>query len=157
MANADGNADENEQKTIDDIQAKIDALKDAMATYEDTRELIEDLDAELEEKFNEWQDANFEILNTELELKIEINDMDLQRIEYYLGKIEDDFYQMAEAAALMVFDSNGSWGGQLTSYTDQLASQAQYLADLETKYRNNEISQASYIEGLKNASSAIYE
>ena len=32
--------------------------------------------------------------------------------------MEDDFYQMAEAAALMVFDSNGSWGGQLTSYTD---------------------------------------
>lgn len=156
-ANKDGNADEDEQENIDAIQTKIDALKDAMSTYEDTRELIEDLDSELEEKFNEWQDANFDILNTELELKIEINDMDLQRIEYYLGKIEDDFYQMAEAAALMVFDSNGSWGGQLTSYTDQLASQAQYLADLETKYRNNEISQASYIEGLKNASSAIYE
>lgn len=156
-ANKDGNATEAEQEEIDAIQEKIDAVKDALNMYEETKELIEDLDTELEEKFNEWQDANFDILNTELELKIEINDMDLQRIEYYLGKIEDDFYQMAEAAALMVFDSNGSWGGQLTSYTDQLESQAQYLSDLEEKYRNNEISQASYIEGLKNASSAIYE
>ena len=156
-ANKDGNASEKEQEEIDAIQEKIDAVKDALGMYEETKELIEDLDTELEEKFNEWQDANFDILNTELELKIEINDMDLQRIEYYLGKIEDDFYQMAEAAALMVFDSNGSWGGQLTSYTDQLESQVQYLSDLEEKYHNNEISQASYIEGLKNASSAIYE
>jgi hypothetical protein len=91
-ANKDGNADEDEQKVIDDIQTKIDAVKDALSTYEETRELIEDLDAELEEKFHEWQDANFDILNTELELKIEINDMDLERIDYYLGKMEEDFY-----------------------------------------------------------------
>jgi hypothetical protein len=120
-ANKDGNATEKEQEEIDALQAKIDAVSDALADYEETKELIEDLDTELEEKFNEWQDANFDILNTELELKIEINDMDLQRIEYYLGKMEDDFYQMAEAAALMVMNAKGDgFGGQLTSYMDQL-------------------------------------
>ena len=157
-ANADGNADEDEQAEIDAIQAKIDAVKDAMSTYEETRELIEDLDTELEEKFHEWQDANFDILNTELELKIEINDMDLQRLEYYLGKMEDDFYQMAEAAALMVLNKAGDgFGGQLTSYMDQLEHQEEYLEKLHKQYAAGEISQANYIEGLKNASSAIYE
>ena len=157
-ANKDGNATDKEQEEIDAIQEKIDAVKDALADYEETKELIEDLDTELEEKFNAWQDANFEILNTELELKIEINDMDLQRLEYYLGKMEDDFYQMAEAAALMVLNgAKDGFGGQLTSYMDQLQHQEDYLSNLHKAYAANEISQASYIEGLKNASSAIYE
>lgn len=157
-ANADGNADEKEQEAIDAIQTKIDNVKDAMSTYEDTRELIEDLDTELEEKLHEWQDANFDILNAELELKIEINEMDLERIEYYLDKMEDDFYQMAEAAALMVMNASGDgFGGQLTSYMDQLQHQEDYLDKLHKQYAAGEISQANYIEGLKNASSAIYE
>ena len=157
-ANKDGNATEDEQKKIDDIQEKIDNVKDALATYEDTRELIEDLDTELQEKFDEWQDNNFEILNTELELKIEINDMDLQRLEYYLGKVEDDFYQMAEAAAFMVLNYNqDGLGGQLTSYTSLLAHQQDYLTKLEEQHVNKEISDEAYIQGLKDASSAIYD
>jgi hypothetical protein len=37
----------------------------------------------------------------ELEVKIEINEDDLELIEYYLGKIEDDVYSMGEAVALI--------------------------------------------------------
>ena len=43
-ANADGNADEDEQKIIDDIQAKIDAVKDAQADYEETLEVLREID-----------------------------------------------------------------------------------------------------------------
>jgi hypothetical protein len=51
----------------------------------------------------------------ELELDIQINEKDLELLEYYLSKIEDDVYQMAEAAALMVGSldgiSSGKFGG----------------------------------------------
>ena len=156
-ANEDGSASETEQEEIDNIQKKIDNVKDALSTYEETRETIEDLDKELEEKFNEWQDNNFEILNAELEIKIELNDMELEKIEYYLSKIEDDFYSMAEAASLMAFNENGSLGGQMGVYLDNLEAQKEYIKDLENSFAAEEISETAFVEGLKNANSAIYE
>jgi hypothetical protein len=77
-------------------------LQSAIDQYDDTRELIEDLDNDLDEKFYEWQDNNYEMLTYELEIKLELNEDDLKIIDYYLNKISDDFYKMAEAAALMV-------------------------------------------------------
>jgi hypothetical protein len=42
-ANKDG-VDENEQKAIDEIQAKIDKVKDAQADYEDTLATMREID-----------------------------------------------------------------------------------------------------------------
>jgi len=43
----------------------------------------------------------FEELTTKMELQVEVNDAEMERIEYYLNKYADDFYKMAESAALM--------------------------------------------------------
>jgi FtsZ-binding cell division protein ZapB len=67
-------ATEAEQKTIEDLKEKADNLKEAISQYDETKELIEDLDNELVDKMNAWQDNNYEILTYELELKLEIND-----------------------------------------------------------------------------------
>lgn len=159
-ANADGNADEDEQEVIDKIQERIDAVTDAISQYDETRELNEDLDNELDDKYYQWQDNNAEILNYQLELKLEINDMELEKVEYYLGKMEDDFYQMAEAGALMLGSLNPDTlgeGGQLGVYLHQLEDYETQLKDLEAAYANGEISQAAYIESLKEVKSGIYE
>ena len=147
-ANRDGNASESEQARIDKIQERIDALKDAMKQYDETRELIEDLDNELDEKFYQWQDNNYEMLTYELEIKLELNEDELKLIDYYLNKISDDFYQMAEAAALMV----GSDGiSQLEMYTSNLSNYEEHVNSLKEAYANGEISQAAYVEGLREA------
>jgi chromosome segregation ATPase len=120
-ANKDGNADENEQEKIDAIQKRADDLQAAIDQYDETRTTIEDLNNQLDDKFYEWQDNNAEMLSYKLELKIEINDMELENLEYYLGKIEDDFYSMAEAAALMVNASTSMTGtSQLGVYQQEL-------------------------------------
>jgi 5-bromo-4-chloroindolyl phosphate hydrolysis protein len=59
---------------ISDMKDKADALKEAMSQYEETRSLIQDIDNEIVDKLNAWQDNNYEILTYELELKIEVND-----------------------------------------------------------------------------------
>ena len=148
-ANADGNADENEQKRIDAIQEKIDELKEAMEQYEETRELIEDLDNELDDKFYEWQDNNAEMLNYKLEIDIELNDDELRELDYYLGKTEDDFFQRAEAAGLM--------NQKLGVYTDNLDRYNQQYEELNQAYKNGEISQEAYIEGLNEINDGIYD
>jgi hypothetical protein len=68
-------------------------------------------------------------------MNVEINERDLQRIEYYLGKMEDDFYSAAEAAALMVGNLNGEGssfgeGGQLGAYLANLNAYQTSFADL---------------------------
>jgi hypothetical protein len=79
-------------------------------------------------------------------------------MEYLLNKYSDDFYKMAESAALL--------SGQLTPRKDSLSDYASldkngnliggHAKDLTTAYNNNEISQADYIDGLKETRDGIY-
>ena len=151
-ANKDGNADEKEQARIDKIQERIDALKEAISQYDETRELIEDLDNDLDEKFYQWQDNNYEMLTYELEIKINLNDDELKVIDYYLSKISDDFYQMAEAAALMVGQDGND---QLSVYRDNLSNYGDQVKSLEDAYAKGEISQSAFVEGMREAQDGI--
>lgn len=148
-ANADGNADDTEQARIDAIQEKIDNLKDAISQYDDTRGVLQDIIDAQQEAINQIQDNNADILNTKLELRIEINENDLKKIEYELSKIEDNAFKAAEAMALTA--------NQRGSYLDELVAYQSSYADLQEQYAKGNISQADYIEGLKTASDGIYD
>ena len=138
---------ESEQEKLDAFDKKADALKDAIAQYDETRELSEDLATEIQDKFYEWQDNNYEELNIELEYKLEVNDSKMEVIDYYMGKIEDDIYATAEAFGYLTQQSE--------LYTDNLANQEQYVKDLTAKYEAGEISLQAYKEGLASSQSAI--
>lgn len=148
-ANADGNADDTEQARIDAIQEKIDNLKEAISQYDDTRGVLQDIIDAQQEAINQIQDNNADILNTKLELRIEINENDLKKIEYELSKIEDNAFKAAEAMALTA-DQQGS-------YLDELIAYQTSYADLQEQYAKGNISQADYIEGLKTVSDGIYD
>ena len=141
--------DDTEQETLDAFDKKLDRLKEAITQYDETRELIEDLENEEQDKRNEIQDNNFEKLNYALEIEVQFNEDDLAMIEYHMSKMEDDFYLMAEAYAKLSESS--------AVYEDNLQLQKQYVANLEEAYKNGEISQAAYIEGLQNAKDATME
>ena len=148
-ANADGNADEKEQEAIDKLQELIDNLKDAISDFDSTREEMEDLENELQDKFYEWQDNNYEILHYQMEIEIEINDLELEYIDYYLNKITDDFYSMAEAVQYM--------NSQIPTMTESLGHYENFYNDLNAAYAAGEISQAAYVEGLQESYSAILD
>ena len=138
-----------EEDIIKPIQDKIDELKAAIEAYEETRELIEDLENEIDDKFYEWQDNNYEILHYELEVEIEINDLELEYIDYYLNKITDDFYAMAEAAQYM--------NDQIPIISDSLGHYENFYNDITAAYAAGEISQAAYVEGMQESYSAILD
>lgn len=148
-ANADGNADDTEQARIDAIQEKIDNLKDAISQYDNTRGVLQDIIDAQQEAINQIQDNNADIFNTKLELRIEINENDLKKIEYELSKIEDNAFRAAEAMALTA--------SQRGSYLDELVAYQSSYTDLQEQYAKGNISQADYIEGLKAASDGIYD
>lgn len=138
-----------EENVIQPLQDKIDAIKDAIADYDDTRKVLADLDNDIQDKFNEWQDNNQEQLTYKLEIQMEINDLDLKEIEYYLNKLADDFYAMSEVAQKLT--------SQLPNYNNALKLQENFYAESTEKYAANAISQSQYIENAKNAFDAIME
>lgn len=140
---------EYEENILQPIQDKIDELKAAIEAYEETRELIEDLENQIDDKFYEWQDNNYEILHYELEIEIEINDLELEYIDYYLNKITDDFYSMAEAAQYM--------NNQIPIMTDSLGQYENFYNKITAAYAAGEISQADYVEGMQESYSAILD
>ena len=154
--------DEDQQATLEELDNYIDALTEAYEQYETTLDEKKDAEEERLEKLLAIQEEYYNLLNEELEVKLSINEDDLNTLEYYLGKMSDDFYQMAEAAALMI--GSGDTKGQLDVYKDNLADQEQYLKDLEYNHTtiNPEtgetyINDAQYIEGLRNSKDAIIE
>ena len=94
--------------------------------------MIEDLDNEIQDKLYEIQDRNFEILNYKLELKVEVDEAALKRLDYFLNKFSDDFYKMAESAALMQ--------DQIPVYKNLIGSYDEYKTSLDTAYSKGKIS-----------------
>lgn len=147
--------DEFKTATIEPIQQKIEDIKNALSQYEDTKELLKDLDNQLQEAIWAWEDKNFEELEYKLELKLDIDDADLKHLDYLMNKWSDDFFKMAETAALMA-SPTGEYD-QIEGYSNQLKNYREHELALDEKYANKEISQADYIEGLKNVRDGYYE
>ncbi len=141
--------DEFKEATVQPIQDKIEELKKLISQYDDTKELLEDLQDEIDEAFYAWQDSNYEELTYKLELKLEVNDAELQKLEYFLDKYSDNFYKMAESAALM--------NDKIDPTIQNLEDYKSHKEALDDAYRNGEISQEAYIEGLKEVREGYYE
>ena len=141
--------DEYEESVLKAIEDKIAELKSALSQYEETKSLIEDLEDQAEEKFYEWQDNNFEILNHELEVKITLDDNELKKLDYFFNKLSDNIYKAAEALGYLQGQIDPTFG-KMKSYED-------YYNSLESSYANGEISQAAYVEGLQDAYDSIID
>ena len=139
------------ESSVQPIETKIEQLKAVIAQYEETRELIEDLAEEYEAKMDEWKANNYEKLSYVLEIKLDINDMDLQEIEYDIKALGDNFYKMAEAAQLI-------GGDKLSAFNDQLEIQKNHVDELNNAYHEHHaITQADYVDGLQNAYDATMD
>lgn len=129
------------EATLDPIQEKIDNLKDAISQYEDTRDLVEELTDDIQDKINEWQDRNYQMLTYEVEVKVQLDENDTKKLEYYFDKLSDNIYKAAEAL--------GYLQGQFDPVISQLGTYENFYGQLNNAYANGEISQENYIEGLQ--------
>lgn len=153
-ANADGNADEDEQEAIQKIQDKIDAVSEAVDQYEETKSLIEDLDDEIQEQIYEWQDNNLELLQQEIELKIEINEDELEWLEYLLKRAESDVYKIAEAFSYLTQKQDISLKN-LETYNQGLTDTYNKATKVNPETGLYDLSQSDAIEELKELKSNI--
>lgn len=140
---------EYQESVVNPIKDKINEVKALVEQYDDSNDLLREIDNEIEDKMNEIQDKNYEKLSYTVEIKIEVNDYALEELEFYLDSMSDDFYKMAESAALMK--------NQSPLFLGNLESYANGYYELVEAYEKGEISQADYVEGMKDMRSGILE
>ena len=152
-------------------RANYEALLEAIDQYDETRELMRDINNQIDDINYKIQDANYNKLTEALNNDLEITNDLLKQTDFQISLLADDWTKMAEIAALMVGKDGQS--GQLGAYEEILNSYVaqggitedgviskegkSYLAQLQAAYENKEISQANYVEGLKASRDAIYE
>ena len=141
-----------EETILGPLRDKISSIEDAIALYEESRELFESLGLEIDDLQDQFMQNNYDIIMDGLELHISFNEEDLEVIDYYLSKLENDFYSMAEAAALMASPDGNS---QLTEYISNLEEYEDALQELNRAYAAGEITEAMYREGLEEVRSGI--
>lgn len=153
---------EDQKKVLDDMSERIETIKSAYELYETTLDEVQDLEQEQLEKQLEIQQQNFDILNETLEANLAFEENQLAYIEHQLGRIADDFYQMAEGLALMIgsFDENGNWDSSKSQYGMYVSRGKDYekqKEELDKQYKNGDINKQQYLEGLEDLSSRVME
>ena len=139
---------------LDPLRDKISELESAMSLYEETKELFEDIELEMEDIQDQIYQNNYDIIMEGLELRIKVNEDDLKLIDYYLSKIEDDFYSMAEAAALIAGPDGTN---QLNSYLNNLKEYEAAIEELNSAYVQGEITEAMWNEGIQEVKDSILD
>ena len=122
---------EDYNKSIDHLKIYEDALDSARAAA----------DQILQQNFERWSYT--------LELNLEVNDRDLEMLEYKLGKIEDDIYSVGEAWTLT--------NQQVTSHFTGFDAINQSYESLTNLFNAGQITPAKYAEGLKSIYSKAME
>ena len=117
--------------------------------YEETLDEIKETRQAIRELQYQIQDLNFEKLQYELEYKVEISDDALKKLDYFANKFSNNVYQSVES--LVINYEEGE------EYSNILELNKDFVSKLDENFEQNKISQADYIEGLRQAREATLE
>lgn len=141
--------DSYKETVLEPLEKRIEAFEDAVGLFEDSSDTAMDAELKKQEARLEQMANNFTMWTENLDIPIELNEKDVEYIEWLISRLEDDVYEMAEKGALIIGSlSEGQIGGQMEKYLDNLELADASLKDLEASYAAGEITQADYIEGL---------
>lgn len=121
--------------------ATTEAQQKALTQYEKTLDKLLEQKAVLDDLKNTIQELHYEKLTYEVEVKIQLDENDTKKLEYYFDKLSDNIYKAAEAL--------GYLQGQFDPVISQLGTYENFYGQLNDAYSNGEISQENYIEGLQ--------
>lgn len=137
------------KKVYDEAQEKFENFKKLIEQYEETLELIQDLEDQIEDNKDEIMAKNYEKLTVEVEYKVQLDENELKKLDYFFNKLSDNIYKAAEAFGYLQGQIDPTFG-KMSSYED-------FYNKLESSYANGEITQADYVDGLQNAYDSILD
>lgn len=137
------------KKVYDKAQEKFENFKKLIEQYEETLELIQGLEDQIEDNQDEIMAKNYEKLTVEVEYKVQLDENELKKLDYFFNKLSDNIYKAAEAFGYLQGQIDPTFG-KMSSYED-------FYNNLESSYANGEITQADYVDGLQDAYDSILD
>lgn len=163
-----------DKDAVEKADKEIDTLGDLIDKYYDTIEILRDIHNSIaenglqiqaneaseaesrlkqsEEKLKELikqQEEKYNNLEAVLNLKLQIDENALKKLEYYIDKLSDDFYSMAEAGQLIL--------DKIPVVSNSLGNYEQFYNELETAYAAGEITSEDYLKGLQESYDGILD
>lgn len=157
--------DERDQK-VKAAEDLYDSRMEALEQYEETRDLLADTNAELEEQLRKTQQLNYEKLMYKVEYKIEVNDSELDLLNKKLEAIEKTIFKDAEAFGLIqekvdqqykiLVDGESNGRNPYDMYKNQY-KELQDLYELGKTDPENGINQDQFMTGLQETQDGLME
>ena len=143
--------DEEKQEAIEAAQKEYDRKVKALKNYEESLDKILEAGLELEDLVNKISTKLLEKIQYNVEYKMDLNESDLEIMEYYLDTFEDDVFKSAESMDNMM--------EQITTHLDDLKTLKEGYNELIKEYNNGAglITDADFQAGLKEFQSQIID
>lgn len=102
-----------------------------------------------QKEFEKMQEERYDKMKEGLDLSIKVDENSLKMLDFYIDRISDDFYSMAEAATLMV--------QKIPTITNSLGSYQNFYGQISSAYEAGEINAEDYADGLQTAYDGIID
>lgn len=102
-----------------------------------------------QKEFEKMQEERYDKMKEGLDLSIKVDENSLKLLDFYIDRISDDFYSMAEAASLMV--------NKIPTITNSLGSYQNFYGQISSAYAAGEINAEDYADGLQTAYDGIID
>lgn len=138
-----------DQWEFDQAEERYNQLKDLLADYEEDLSLQSEIEQQILEQQNKISAAALEGIQYKVEIRMDLNDRDIKRMQYFRNKWEDMLDMQDEAMDAMIQET--------MRYEDNLASLGDELAELDAAYANGTLTEADYADGVKDVNDKILE
>lgn len=98
-AMADAYSEDSEEWQV--FEKKFEQLEKYIEQYEETYDLLREQETEYQDLLNQRIDLMLEKVTYKVELQLDIEDDELQVLDYLLGRIEDDAFEAAETIGIL--------------------------------------------------------
>ena len=120
----------------------------AYEQYNETLDLVGELEQNVLDTIYKIQDEMLEIIDTKVQLNVEVNDRDIELIEYLMKQLEDKAYSAADAIALLGKEAANSLD-KIAGYQEGIADvlsdvNVAYDEQLQKRLQNGEIDAEEY-------------
>ena len=120
----------------------------AYEQYNETLDLVGELEQNVLDTIYKIQDKALEIITTQVQLNVEVNDRDIELIEYLMKQLEDKAYSAADAIALLGKEAANSLD-KIAGYQEGIADvlsdvNVAYDEQLQKRLQNGEIDAEEY-------------
>ena len=133
--------DEGDQLALEDAEEKFNDAKEALEQYEETLALAGEAQTDLLELQNQLSAAELEKITYKIEIVTELNDADLEILQYYQDTYEDNLDKQDDLMRNLT--------QQAQEYESNILVLNDAMADLQAKFAAGEINEADFAEGMQ--------